>query len=303
MPRDEGERSSAAPTSLSIVTRNGAPATPETGALKDAAAALGAARCQAEWLRGYGPTSWDQYDLWASPLGRRAKEIYYAGSRRGLPCVAPFAAIDTFAPRLRALLWHRSRFPIADAHWAMGFFNLARLEPGARWAERGVEFLQSLSAARCPSFEHACWGYPFDWETCFGTFVAGTPLITTTPYAYEAFDSGYAATGDDRYLELMESAGRFAFHDITDAEVVRGVFASSYTPSDSRRVVNASAYRAFLLAAAGSRFGHDDWLAAAAETSPSCCRANCPTARGTTPWMAKIGSSTTSTPVSCSRTW
>ncbi len=228
-----------------------------------AAAALEAATRQAEWLRAYGPTSWDHYDVWANPLGRRAKEIYYTGSRLGLPCVAPFAAIDTFAPRLRTLLWHKSRFPIADAHWAMGFFNLARLEPDSRWVERGVEFLESLSRTRCPGFEHACWGYPFDWETCFGTFVAGTPLITTTPYAYEAFDSGYAATGDDRYLELMESAGRFAFHDLKDAEVAHGVFASSYTPSDSRRVVNASAYRAFLLAAAGSRFGHDDWLAAA----------------------------------------
>ena len=45
-----------------------------------------------------------------------------------------------------------------------------------------------LEETRCPGYRHHGWGYPFDWVTRNGTIAAGTPLITTTPYAYEAFE-------------------------------------------------------------------------------------------------------------------
>jgi hypothetical protein len=61
----------------------------------------------------------------------------------------------------------------------------------------------------------------------------------------------------------MEGAARFAAERIPVTEVARGVEASAYTPFDRRQVVNASAYRGFLLTAAGSRFDREDWFAAA----------------------------------------
>jgi len=64
----------------------------------------------------------------------------------------------------------------------MGFFALAQIDLQPRWVERGQAFLRNLESSRCRDFRHFCWGYPFDWETCCGTFPAGTPLITTVPY-------------------------------------------------------------------------------------------------------------------------
>ena len=224
--------------------------------------AVAAALGHAAWSAGYGPTSWDQYDLWANPAGRRAKAVYYKHPRAGLPLVAPFVLLDAAVPASRRLFWHRQRFPIADAHYAMGFLGLARSEDAA-WTRSAVPYLEALVEATCPGEQDYCWGYPFAWETCFGTWPAGTPLITSTPYAYEAFEAAHETTGADEALAIMESVGRFAFTRIATTEVSPGVKAATYSPIDSRRVVNASAYRGHLLAAAGVRFDHADWVAEA----------------------------------------
>ena len=63
----------------------------------------------------------------------------------------------------------------------MGFFALAEAHSPS-WLRHGEAFLEALVEERCPGEMEYCWGYPFDWETCFGTWKAGTPLITTTPY-------------------------------------------------------------------------------------------------------------------------
>lgn len=214
------------------------------------------------WLERFGETSQDQYDFWATAWGRRAKALYYRSPRIGALAVAPLVFLDAFLPRTRGLVRPRQRFPIADAHYAIGFFALAEAEGDDRWVERGRSFLGHLKASRCPGFADWCWGYPFHWQTVFGLFEAGRPLITTMPYCYEAFEAGYELTGDPEYLEIMESAAAFAHDGIPVAEVAPGVEACSYTPFDRRRVVNASAYRAFLLIAAGHRFQRPAWVGA-----------------------------------------
>jgi hypothetical protein len=215
------------------------------------------------WLDAYGEASQDQYDFWATRLGQRAKALYYRSPKLGTVAVAPFVALDSFAPRTRALVRTRSSFPIADAHYAMAFFALARADDDEQWLERGAGFLENLRANRCAQFQNYCWGYPFDWQTCFGLIPTGSPLITTIPYAYEAFESGYEATGEPDYLPILESIATFVFESIPSVTVSPGIEACSYTPFDRRRVVNANAYRAFLLTAAGTRFGRHDWTSAA----------------------------------------
>lgn len=232
------------------------------------------------WLQAYGDTSQDQYDFWANPAGQRAKRLAYRHKIAGAAMAAPFVLLDAALPGTRCLFRPKQRFPIADAHYAMGFFNLAAgglAAPGGEAPDNtaspaggresaiaaGARYLDALTASRAPGFANAGWGYPFDWEGWFGTFKAGTPFITTTVYGYEAFEQGYALTGDPRYLEMMRSVARFAFEDLTEQEVAPGARASSYGPHDQRRVVNASAYRAFLLSRAGLRFERDDWLEAA----------------------------------------
>jgi hypothetical protein len=231
---------------------------PVSAALR--ASALDAATGHAAWLERHGPRSWDPYDFWATRAGTAAKAFYYTHPRLGVPLVAPFVGLDTLVPATRALVTRPKRYPIADAHYAMGFYLLARGPGGAAWGPRALPFLEALVEERCPGEREFCWGYPFDWATCFGVWRAGTPFITSTPYMYEAFEMAHELTGSSECLTIMESIGRFAMLRIRGVEVAPGVKASTYSPHDRRRVVNASAYRGFLLASAGVRFGVPSWV-------------------------------------------
>src|SRR5690606_35523851 len=112
---------------------------------------------------------------------------------------------EAFLPAGRRLFGPKLRFPIADAHYAMGFARLALLTGDPTHRQRAKRFLEALVEARCPGYERNCWGYPFDWVTRSGVIAKGTPLITSTPYVYEAFDAMHAVDGDERWLEIMRS--------------------------------------------------------------------------------------------------
>jgi hypothetical protein len=172
---------------------------------------------------------------------------------------------EAFLPEGRRLFGSKLRFPIADAHYAMGFAALATATGETRYHGKAVEFLESLVRSRCPGYEHYCWGYPFDWVTRTGVMAKGTPLITTTPYVYEAFAAVHAIDGDSRWLAIMESIAEHALRDIKDREISVDCATAGYNPLDANGgVINASAYRAFLLVAASRQFGRDDYRSVAA---------------------------------------
>jgi hypothetical protein len=78
---------------------------------------------------------------------------------------------------------------------------------------------------------------------------AGTPLITTVPYAYEAFAQVYEIDGDRKWLEIMRSIAEHALKDYHEEATSERAASCSYNPEPSCPcfVVNASAYRAYLL--------------------------------------------------------
>lgn len=140
-----------------------------------------------QWLDRYGETSWDHQSFFAGPVGRRAKALYYRNKVIGTVAVAPMIFSEALLPSARRLFHQRLRFPIADAHYAMGFAFLYEATQEAKYLEQAIHFLRELKASRCTGFNEYCWGYPYDWVTRNGTIREKTPLITTTPYAYEAF--------------------------------------------------------------------------------------------------------------------
>src|SRR6266536_6576956 len=139
-----------------------------------------------KWLDAYGETSWDHQSFFAGPVGGRAKSLYYRNRILGTAGVAPMIFCEAFLPSARRLFHHRIRFPIADAHYAMGFAFLYQATLNPAYLERAIHFLDELKKSRSPGFEEYCWGYPFNWVTRGGVIGKGTPLITTTPYVYEA---------------------------------------------------------------------------------------------------------------------
>src|SRR6266487_3380464 len=122
-----------------------------------------------DWLGSYGENSWDFQSFFAGPVGRRAKALYYRHKLIGTAAVAPMIFCEAFLPSARRLFHHPMRFPIADAHYAMGFAFLYQATGDSSQLENAVHFLTELERSRCRQFKEYCWGYPFDWVTRNGT--------------------------------------------------------------------------------------------------------------------------------------
>jgi hypothetical protein len=214
-----------------------------------------------KWLNRYGETSHDWQDFYAGPVGRRAKALYYRRPALGTIAVAPMILCEAFIPAARRLFWKRQRFPIADAHYAIGFARLFQTSGDEAHYRRAVHFLEVLEATRCPGYERHAWGYPFDWVTRTGTFPTGTPLVTTVGYPYEAFRQVYGIDKDERWRHVMRSIAQHAFLDYRDRETSAGAATCAYTPrrDDPGGIVNASAYRAALLAKAALDFAEPEY--------------------------------------------
>src|SRR5215469_5978570 len=220
---------------------------------------LAAVRRFISWLDSYGETSYDYQTLYASDLCRNAKALYYRKPLLGTVAVAPIIFCEAFVPSARRFFWKRQRFPIADAHYAMCFALLAMCLNDEGHYGRALHFLQVLEETRCSGYEHYCWGYPFNWQTLRGTIREGTPLITTVPYVYEAFREVHAIDHNSRWREIMQSIAEHGLRDYKDFPNSKRAVACSYTPipEQSVGVINANAYRAFLLTQAAIDFSED----------------------------------------------
>jgi hypothetical protein len=212
-----------------------------------------------DWLNSYGETSWDYQSFFAGPVGGRAKALYYRHRLIGTAAVAPMIFCEAFLPAARRLFHHPMRFPIADAHYAMGFVFLYLATGDSSQLENAVHFLTELEKSRCGQFKEYCWGYQFDWVWRGGTIKRQTPLITTTPYVYEAFLHVYQVHPRGEWKLILESIARHAATDIKDFRTSEKASSCYYTPFDEGRVVNAAAYRAFLLTSASKVLSNQDY--------------------------------------------
>jgi hypothetical protein len=222
-----------------------------TGTEARLAAAVGRALGDfTQWLAGYGDTSYDHQSFYAGHVGGAAKSLYYRRGALGVAAVMPMVLCEAFVPSARRLFHTPMRFPIADAHYAMGFGYLHQVSGEEEHLAKMARYLDALVASRCSGFEEYCWGYPFDWVTRNGVVRAQTPLITSTPYMYEAFRLGYDLTSRRDWLEVLGSIARHAARDIKEFPVSADAASCSYSPFDGGGVINAAAYRAFLLTSA-----------------------------------------------------
>lgn len=214
------------------------------------------------WLDQYGETSYDHQSYFASDFGRSAKALYYRKPLLGTLAVSPMIFSEAFVPSARRLFWKPQRFPIADAHYAMGFAFLAEAYKQDSYLQRAIHFLEALEETRCRDFSRYAWGYPFNWETRNGTLKEGTPMVTTIPYVYEAFRQVYQLDKNPKWLAVMESIADHAIEDYKDFEVSSRGSTCCYCPGldNSSGVINASAYRAFLLMRAGLDFSEEKYL-------------------------------------------
>lgn len=249
------------------------------------------------WLDDSGYASYDPYDIWATRYGLWARRLYYHNHLVGVVMTAPVILMEMICPRLRVLFVKKDRFPTADAQLALAFLNLregslglggrstvdaretkgsgspmdddqgqtrgdnrlrANIDrPSSFWLTKAKDLAEELLNHSIPGYSGFCWGYPFDWQNVNGLMPKGTPHITATPYCYEVFTRLFDLTGEEHYLEVARSITAFVFGDLNDTPAGQDAAAASYTPHDRGKVVNASAYRAFVLFDAARRF-HDE---------------------------------------------
>ena len=209
----------------------------------------------ADWLGDYGEVSWDHQSYYAGFYGRKAKGLYYKNKLLGTAAVAPMVFSEAFFPAARRLFHYPIRLPIADAHYAMGFGFLHEATGEVAYRDRAVHFLDILKQTRCPDYKEYCWGYPFDWVWRRGISRKETPLITTTPYCYEAFLQMQRQQPCDEWGEILHSITRHALNDLLDFKYSDTANTCSYSPKDEGGVVNASSYRAALLVSGAKMFG------------------------------------------------
>jgi hypothetical protein len=211
------------------------------------------------WLQGYGYDSYDPYDLWATAAGRAVRRVYYRHKLAGAVLVLPFVALDWAWPGARRYLVRKKRYPIADAHWILGFIERYGTDRDPAHVESAERLARDLLAQSIPGYSGHCWGFPFEWESSGGLIPRGTPLITTTPYCFEAFLKLYDLTGNQEYHEVALSAARFAARDLNETPISEDASACSYTPRDRSRVINANTYRAMMLLEAHVRSGKEEY--------------------------------------------
>src|SRR5260370_8345840 len=117
----------------------------------------------ASWLDACGEKSWDYQSFFAGPMGGRAKALYYRNRLWGTAAVAPMIFCEALLPSARRLFHYPLRFPIADAHYAMGFAFLYETTGDFSQLEKSFHFLNELTTSRCHHFKENSWGYPSDW--------------------------------------------------------------------------------------------------------------------------------------------
>lgn len=213
------------------------------------------------WLDRAGYESYDPYDIWGKRYGRWARALYYGKHPFGAAVISPLILMEVLCPWLRGFFVKKRRFATADAQLIMGFLKLQGVEERSEenrtataCLDKAKGLANTLLSYTIPGYSGYCWGYPFDWQSVNGIIPQNTPLITATPYCFEAFLKLYEVTGDERYLEIARSIFAFVWKDLKDTPTGHNSAASSYTPFDSSKVVNASAYRAFVLFEAAHRF-------------------------------------------------
>ncbi len=237
-------------TALGTVT----PPTPLPALPTETAPLLASIRAFNTWLSETGYASYDPYDIWGTRFGLFSRRLYYKRNPFGLPLIAPLVAMDLLWPSLRnnlsaKTLRHRrrpthprlSQPPPPDAGRRLpGKSPTIRLGPLGDQHRRLQRTLLGLPIRLAEQPR------PVEERT--------HPTSPPRPIATKPSWRCTSTTGESHYLDIAASIAQFVSEDLNDTPTGKDAAAASYSPLDDTQVINASAYRAYVLFDAAARF-------------------------------------------------
>ncbi len=200
-------------------------------------------RLELDDLRG-----WDPYDALCSPLFglpilRSNRALRYGAQQ----------AVKRARWNLRPLLRiSRQLNPVSIGLYLQGQALRVQSDPASRRRRRdkAQAAILRLAATATPGYSGSCWGYPFDWETRYGSAPAGTPTVVATGMVTNGLWSAHQAFGLEEARGLILSAAEFVLRDLPRIEARDGSFCWTYGPGSRQAVVNATLKGSRLLAQA-----------------------------------------------------
>ncbi len=212
------------------------------------------------WLERNTYESYDVYDFWSSSIGIKAKRYFNANKLLASPLVGVLQVLDSFFPRSRFLFAKKKRFPIADSQFASAYLNYYLLTKDEVYLSRATGLLKHLESVSSKTKHGIGWGNPYDWVTLFFEYPSNSPLITVTPYCFDAFLSAYEITSNESFLRILEKISMFVAFDMKETEFQDNTAGCSYGTNDNSLVYNAIAYRGGTLLKAGRLFKNDAYI-------------------------------------------
>jgi hypothetical protein len=208
------------------------------------------------WVESVNYESFDWWDIWGSSWGRRAKILFLRNKIVGAAAVIPVLIADIIYPQFRSLFVMKRQFPVSTCQIALGYLHLFEISRNDRYLKKAEAMVPVLIGLASVAARNLGWGIRHEWTTVQGTVKSDTPCHTQTAYGYEFFVKLYDLTGNATYKDYIERIARHICYDYPewwDGDKLT----SAYSTMDRRSVVNANAYRMYMLLDAAERFEND----------------------------------------------
>jgi rhamnogalacturonyl hydrolase YesR len=158
-------------------------------------------------------------------------------------------------------------------YMASGYLTMYKKTGDETYKTRALDCLEWLMKNKSPKFEQYSWANHFDFAGRGGMYAKHESIIVWTSLIGQAFLDAYELFGDTRYLQVAESACRWAL-SLPIVETSSGI-CLGYTALWKSVIHNSSMLGAALLARTGALTNNTEFIKVAKEAMYySCSRQN-----------------------------
>lgn len=158
---------------------------------------------------------------------------------------------------------------IGRGYVAWGYLVMCRRATSPLIRNEAKACLEWLMGNRAHGYDEFCWGDPYDYATRGGRRPCGEPLLIWTALIGQAFLEAFEVMGDEQYLRVAESIGRWILK--LPAEQTDTGLCLSYVAYRQSSIHNSNAMGAAFLARLGSLTGNQEALAIARSAMMYTC--------------------------------